>query len=133
MTNQRRDKLLKGKTDHARSEADYMGALLDTVTLDDWREVVTATVQAAKNGDHNARNWLGSYLMGRPDHKAPPPVTVVVNQLMGRDPVVTKLADRLETPTFTFSDGDKRQKLTAQITAELAELQTKLPGDLGPT
>jgi hypothetical protein len=42
---------IKGTFTHRRTEADYMGALLDAVTLEDWRSVVAATVAAAKAGD----------------------------------------------------------------------------------
>jgi hypothetical protein len=34
-----------------------MGVLLDAVPLEDWREVVGATVAAAKAGDAAARAW----------------------------------------------------------------------------
>jgi hypothetical protein len=50
-----------------------MGALLDAVTLEDWREVVTATVAVAKAGDPSARAWLGQYLVGKPAATAPAP------------------------------------------------------------
>ena len=45
---------IKGTFTHRRTETDYMGVLLDTVPLEDWREVVSAlsaTVAAAKAGD----------------------------------------------------------------------------------
>ncbi|MGQ0618303.1 MAG: hypothetical protein ACT4QA_00055 [Panacagrimonas sp.] len=97
---------IKGTFTHRRTEGDYMGVLLDAVTLDDWREVVTATVAAAKVGDPSARVLLAQYLVGRPEAKAPAPLTVVVQQLSGRDPLVERLAHqhihRIEYP----SDGD---------------------------
>lgn len=71
-----------------------MGALLDTVTLDDWRDVVAGALQAAKGGDAQARTWLAQYLIGRPEGKAPTPLTVVVQQLNGVDPLIDKLAKR---------------------------------------
>jgi hypothetical protein len=39
-----------------------MAVLLDAVPLEDWREVVSVTVAAAKAGDATARAWLGQYL-----------------------------------------------------------------------
>lgn len=69
-----------------------MGALLDEVSINEWREVVRATVAAAKVGDTAVRNFLAQYSVGRPDLKAPSPVTVVVQQLSGRDPLIDKLA-----------------------------------------
>ena len=41
---------IKGTFTHRRTEADYMGVLLDAVPLEVWREVVSATVAAAKAG-----------------------------------------------------------------------------------
>lgn len=46
---------IKGTAASRRTESDYMAALLETVTLDDWRDVVMATLAAAKNGDAQAR------------------------------------------------------------------------------
>lgn len=31
--------LITGKAAHRRTESDYMGVLLETVSLDDWRDV----------------------------------------------------------------------------------------------
>ena len=39
---------IKGTFTHRRSETDYMGVLLDAVSLDDWRSVVATTVAAAE-------------------------------------------------------------------------------------
>ncbi len=85
---------VSGQCTHRRTEANYMSVLIDAVSLDDWRAVVTATVAAAKAGDASARAWLGQYLVGRPGLTAPPPLTVVVQQLSGRDPIVDELANR---------------------------------------
>ena len=90
----RTPELIRGHATHRRTESDYMGALLDAVTLDDWRDVVAGTLQAAKGGDAQARNWLAQYLIGRPEGKAPTPLTVVVQQLNGVDPLVDRLAKR---------------------------------------
>jgi hypothetical protein len=54
-TNKRTNGLIPGHAMHTRTQDSYMGALLDAVTLDDWREVVTGAVQAAKCGDAQAR------------------------------------------------------------------------------
>ena len=77
---------VKGAFTHRRTEGDYMGVLLDAVPLEDSREVVRATVAAAKAGDATARSWLAQYLVGKPGLTAPAPLTVVVQQLSGRDP-----------------------------------------------
>ncbi|HKB36037.1 MAG TPA: hypothetical protein VKD72_06255 [Gemmataceae bacterium] len=45
-------------------ERDYLAALSEAVTLDDWQEIVQAAVAAAKQGDGKARDWLCRYLIG---------------------------------------------------------------------
>ena len=84
--------LIPGHATHRRTEGDYMAVLLEAVTLDDWRSVVTNALQDAKGGDQQARAWLAQYLIGRPESKAPTPLSVVVNQLQAYDPVASKLA-----------------------------------------
>ena len=93
-TKKRTPPLIRGHATHRRTERDYMSVLLDTVTLDDWRDVVAGALQAAKSGDAQARTWLAQYLVGRPEAKAPTPLTVVVQQLNGVDPLIDKLAKR---------------------------------------
>jgi len=39
---------------------------LETVTFDEWREVIRKALAQAKRGDPQARKWLGDYLMGQP-------------------------------------------------------------------
>jgi hypothetical protein len=123
MATKRTTSLIPGHATHTRTQDSYMGALLDAVSLDDWRDVVTGAVQAAKGGDPQARNWLGQYLVGRPESKAPTAVNVIVNQLRGRDPVVNRLADILETPSFDFGDNKQaeRAQITQQLQREIAE------------
>jgi hypothetical protein len=119
---------IKGPFTHRRTEADYMGVLLDAVPLDDWREVVSATVVAAKGGDATARAWLSQYLVGRPSTTAPAPLTVVVQQLSGRDPLVDKLAkphiDRAEYPSLHAGD-DFKDSLKARVADELRALEAE--------
>lgn len=113
--------LIRGHATHCRTEGDYMGALLDAVSLDDWKEVVTAAVEKAKEGDPQARTWLGQYLIGRPESKAPTPISVIVNQLTGNDLVVNRLADKLTAPSFNFDDTGNRAQITAQLKSELSD------------
>jgi hypothetical protein len=102
---------IKGTFTHRRTEADYMGALLDAVPLEEWREVVSVTVAAAKAGDATARAWLAQYLVGMPGLTAPAPLTVIVQQLSGRDPLVDRLAkphiERAEYPSLHAGDDFK--------------------------
>jgi hypothetical protein len=111
MARKKRLNYVRGAFTHRRTESDYMATLLDAVTLEDWREIVNSTVAAAKGGDTSARTFLAQYLVGRPDLKAPAPVTVVVQQLSGCDPLVEKLAkphiDRIEYPSMHENDDLK--------------------------
>ncbi len=115
--------LIQGHATHRRTEADYMGVLLDAVSLDDWRGVVTGALQAAKEGDPQARNWLAQYLIGRPESKAPTPLNIVVQQLSGTDPLVERLArpviNQRTYPSLHENDGYEAH-IRAQIAAELA-------------
>ena len=118
---------INGTLGHRRTETNYMNALLDAVPIEDWRAVVTAAVDAAKAGDAGARLWLAHYLIGRPGATAPTPLTVVVQQLSGQDPVVNKLAaphlDRLKYPALHGND-DFDDALRAEVAAELRELES---------
>ena len=116
--------LIRGHAVHRRTEGDYMGVLLDAVTLEDWRDVVNNTKAAAKGGDPQARAWLAQYLMGRPEGKAPTPLTVVVQQLNGADPLVDRLArpliEREKYPSL-HADDEWQAQIRALVAAELAE------------
>jgi hypothetical protein len=123
----RKQNFIRGEGTHRRTEGDYMAVLLDTVSLDDWRDVVAETLQLAKQGDPQARAWLAQYLVGRPEAKAPTPMTVVVNQWAGRDPVAERLAkpmiDRAKFPGL-HGDDEWIEEMQAAAAAELAQ---KLP------
>jgi len=45
-------------------EREYLRALNEAVSLDDWKEVVQAALTQAKEGDGKAREWLARYLIG---------------------------------------------------------------------
>jgi hypothetical protein len=129
---------IKGTFTHRRTESDYMGVLLDAVPLEDWRAVVTRAVTAAKYGDAGARAWLAQYLVGKPGGTAPAPLTVIVQQLSGRDPLVEKLAtphiERVEYPSLHAAD-DFKETLRARVADELRtlEAQKSNPAEAGNT
>ena len=52
-------KLIRGTATHRRTESDYMGVLLDAVTLDDWLGVISGHV---KRGCLCHRAHAGAYL-----------------------------------------------------------------------
>jgi len=116
--------LLQGSANHRRTEGDYMGVLLDAVSLDDWRGVVTGALQAAKGGDPQARNWLAQYLIGKADSKAPTPMNIVVQQLNGTD----RLMDTLTHQAYRKAlNPDQEDAYKAHIRAQLAlEMQQKV-------
>lgn len=128
MARRKQQTYIKGAFTHRRTEPDYMGALLDVVTLEDWREIVASTLAAAKSGDTSARTFLAQYLVGRPELKAPAPVTVVVQQLSGRDPLVEKLAhphiERLRYPSL-HDDDEMKDAVKALVADELQALEVK--------
>lgn len=124
---------VKGTAGHRRTESDYMGVLLDTVSLEDWREVVNGALQSAKDGDTQARAWLAHYLVGKPEGKAPTPLTVVVQQWSGGDPVADRLAkpiiNRAQFPSLHQHD-DFEASVKAAIASELAQ-KNPLRGNSG--
>ena len=124
MAKRKQQQYIKGTANHRRTESDYMGVLLDAVSLEDWRSVVTNALNRAKTGDASARAWLAQYLVGRPDAKAPSALTVVVQQLLNENPVVNRLANpvisQYKYPSLHEDDGWEN-KIKALIALELAE------------
>lgn len=122
MATKRTTSLIPGHATHTRTQDSYMGALLDAVSLDDWRDVVTGAVQAAKGGDAQARAWLGQYLVGRPESKAPTPINVIVNQLQGKDKVLDTLVnDNYMKAAFPDDNAGYKTNVRAQLAIELSE------------
>lgn len=124
MAKRKQQSLIKGSANHSRTEGDYMSTLLDTVTLEDWQDVVSSALAAAKQGDAQARAWLAQYLVGKPAGKAPTPLTVVVQQLNGDNPLVNKLANQVinqhKYPALHEDDAWEDQ-IKAIIATELAD------------
>jgi hypothetical protein len=126
MGRRKQTEYIKGTAQHRRTEGDYMGVLMDTVTLNDWRSVVNGALQAAKAGDSQARNWLAQYLVGKPEGKALTPMNIVVQQLSGADPLVEKLA-KPAIDRALYPSGYENDDFKAHIRTLVAiELQTKV-------
>ena len=124
MAKRKQQSLIKGTATHCRTEGDYMSILLDTVTLEDWQDVVSNTLSAAKLGDAQARAWLAQYLIGKPAGKAPTPLTVVVQQLNGDNPLINRLSKRVidqHKYPILHEDDVWEDQIKAIIAAELAE------------
>ena len=131
MAKRKQAELIPGTATHRRTEGDYMGVLLDAVTLNDWRGVVTGALRAAKSGDPQARNWLAQYLVGRPEGKAPTPLNIVVQQLNGLDPLVNRLAkpmiDREKYPSMHTNDAYEahiRALVATELVTKVKTLET---------
>ena len=122
MARKKQQELIRGHAAHRRTEGDYMGVLLEAVTLDDWRGVVDNAKTLAQAGDAQARAWLAQYLMGKPAGSAPSPLTVVVQQLNGADPLVERLAQKaIHSVQFPDTEGGWKDGIRALVAAELAE------------
>ncbi|MEC4747457.1 hypothetical protein [Methylomicrobium sp. Wu6] len=127
MAKRKQQTFIKGSATHRRTEGDYMSALLETVTLEDWQEVVSSALAAAKQGDAQARAWLAQYLVGKPVGKAPTPLTVVVQQLNGDNPLINRLANPV-IDQYKYPDSHRNDAWEAQIKALVAaELAQKIP------
>ena len=115
-----RVELIRGHAAHRRTEGDYMSVLLEVVTLDDWRAVVNNAKTLAQAGDAQARAWLAQYLMGKAVGSAPSPMTVVVQQLNGADPLIEKLTQKvIHSTKFPDADGAFKDHIRALVAAEL--------------
>jgi hypothetical protein len=112
--------LIRGHAVHRRTEGDYMSVLLEAVTLEDWRAVVNNAKTLAQAGDPQARSWLAQYLMGKAAGSAPTPLTVVVQQLNGADPLIEKLAQKvIHSTKFPDTDVGFKDHIRALVAAEL--------------
>ena len=124
MATQKRNQLLTGSASHIRTADTYMSILLDAVSADDWREVVTGAVQLAKGGDPQARAWLSNFLIGKPESTAPTPINVVVGQWQGANPVIDRLTGSFANSSYDVDYNgkpDNRAQVTRQIELEIAE------------
>ena len=108
------------------TEAAYLGTMMEVVSLDTWKKIVTAAVEGAQAGDSKAREWLARYLVGEPQGKAPSPLSVVVDTLLARDPALDKAAGILAEPVIDaecnpVDFGSLRRERKAEILAEARE------------
>ena len=65
----------------------YLAVLSEACPPDTWREIVESTVEHARAGDYRARDWLASYLMGRPEGAAMTLHQIAVEDVAGTDQV----------------------------------------------
>jgi hypothetical protein len=118
--------MLRGYAKHRRTQSDYMGALLDRVTLETWGDVIDATVAKAKDGDAQARAFLAAYLVGKPTTEASTPMDVTAQRIRGSDPLVNRLAspivDRIKYPGiggYDETEAAVRDNIAAELPAHI--------------
>jgi len=69
------------------TERAYVAIMAEACPPETWRAIVESAVRDAGQGDRYAREWLASYLMGRPSGDAVTLHQLAVNELAGSDPV----------------------------------------------
>ena len=81
-----------------QTEATYLVALSEAVTIEDWQEIARAAVAAAKAGDAAARKWLSDYLLGVTPPQAERPTLAMAHAIeaAGGDEVELELARLLQ-------------------------------------
>lgn len=68
-------------------ERDYLRALADACPPETWKTIVERAVADAASGDAKAREWLASYLLGRPEPGSAPLLAAAVDDALDLDRV----------------------------------------------
>ena len=76
------------------TERDYLVALSESCSTDDWQEIVSRAVDDAKGGDAKARSWLAGYLIGEPGSRGELLHTIAVEVAAGSNPLELDAAKR---------------------------------------
>ncbi len=74
-----------------KKEERYYRITCDSVSEEDWIDIVTKAVRQAKNGQWRAREWLANYIIGRPvqlvdanvNHRV---IEVIIDDSWGNNP-----------------------------------------------
>jgi hypothetical protein len=77
----------KDLAQHRATGRTYLAALSEACPPETWREIVERTVEDAKAGDYRARDWLASYLVGRPEGASVTLHQIAVEDVAGTDRV----------------------------------------------
>jgi len=59
----------RGGRPSRKKEEQYLKAMKQVVTVEDWIEITTRAMNDAKKGDHRARKWLTDHLIGTPTQR----------------------------------------------------------------
>jgi hypothetical protein len=103
-------------------EREYLRALNEAVSLEDWQAVVRAAVTQAKEGDGKAREWLARYLLGTD----PPPLPelfvddVVAGGAIGRELLKALIQHVKESRYRDRFEADELQEATRLLQDSLA-------------
>ena len=73
------------------TEADYLAALSDALPMESWRAIIAKAVDQAQSGDAKPREWIGSYLAGKPTGDAL--MRLAAAELAGYDLIAEKAGD----------------------------------------
>ena len=76
------------------TERDYLVALSESCSTNDWQEIVSKAVDDAKGGDAKARAWLAGYLVGEPGARGEMLHTIAVEVAAGSTPLELDAAKR---------------------------------------
>ena len=82
------------------TERDYLVALSESCSTDDWQEIVTRAVDDAKSGDAKARSWLAGYLVGEPGSRGELLHSLAVEFVAGSEPIKLDAAKRRNDEAF---------------------------------
>ena len=66
-----------------KPKPEYLQAILDLCTVDDWKRIVSSAVVQARGGDNSARQWLTKFLVPRRDEAIVEDITPFESLLRG--------------------------------------------------
>jgi hypothetical protein len=103
-------------------EREYLRALNEAVSLEDWQEVVRAAVTQAKEGDGKAREWLARYLVGSDPPRLPELFVddVLVGGAIGREMLKALIRHVKESRYREQFEADELQEATRLLQDSLA-------------
>ncbi|HLZ73340.1 MAG TPA: hypothetical protein VKV26_25830 [Dehalococcoidia bacterium] len=76
------------------TERAYLSIISEACPPETWRQIVERAVDRAKYGDAKAREWLASYLVGKPARNATTLHALAVEAEAGSDPVALEAKAR---------------------------------------
>jgi hypothetical protein len=92
-------------------ERDYLGVISDRISVDDWKEVVEAALQGAKQGEFRAIEWLSRHLLGATKDDTPLKSLAVIEE-RGFD--TAKEISSLANARYEYQHCDEVKKLVQQ-------------------